>query len=128
MSGYGLSFLLVMGLSLFAWTFMVENLANVQHAARLPLALAAAFLILATYLYADMLMTYGPKTQGWAMIAFLTSTFHIGAVALAGLFWAVLGPNLARRFLDAPLIPLAGAVLGALACLYLSYTHSPPLA
>ncbi len=128
MSAYGVSFLVVIGLSLFAWTFMVENLRNVQNSARLPLVLAAAVLILATYLYAQMLGTYGPQTRGWAMIIFLTSTFHIGALALGGLLWAVLGPNLARRFLDRPLVPLAVALLSALACLFLSSTYSPPLA
>ena len=113
-----------MALSMFAWTFLFENVANPRRAARLPLGLVSIFIAFATYLYADMITTYGPPTQSWAMTALLTVTIHMAAIAVAGIFWTITGPSLARRFLNAPMALLTVAFVWAVACFALSYRYA----
>lgn len=125
MSSYGVSLLLTMGLGVFAWSYAFEALGNVRAAARLPLSLSAIFLILSTTAYASMLASYAPEGRGWAMIAFLTGTIQLGIIAVSGIFWAIVGQTLARKFLNAPSYLLGIALISALASLLISFYYPP---
>jgi len=125
MTPYGLSLLAVMATGFLPWSYLFEGLGKLRQGPTLPLCIAALTVALATYLYADMLVRFAPEGRGWPMLTFLTASIHVCAIALGGLLWTILGPGLARRFLNTPLALLLAALALALLALVLSLTFTP---
>lgn len=122
MTGYGWALLLTMGLGFLPWSYVFERGSTWRQGPHAPLIAAALFLGVSTFVYADMLVRFAPEGRGWGMIGFLTLSIQVGSIAVGGLLWSVLGPRLARRFLDAPSIFLTLALAAALLTLAFSLT------
>ena len=125
MTEYGWSLLLTMGLGFLPWSYLFERGRDWQKGPYAPLIIASLFVVLSTYLYADMLLRFGPEGRGAGMIAFLTVSIQVGSIAVGGLLWSVLGQRSARRFLDAPFILLTLSLAAALLTLFFSLNFTP---
>ena len=122
MTAYGWALLMTMGLGFFPWSYIFERSSTWYRGPHAPFIVAALFLGVSTYVYADMLTRFAPDGRGWGMISFLTLSIQVGSIAVGGLLWSVLGPRMARRFLDAPFIFLTLALAAALLALSFSFT------
>lgn len=127
MTPYGLSLIGLILASFLPWSYLLQAWGQRATIPRLPLALAWITLGVASYVYIDMLIRFAPEGRPVSLSLFWAASFHVGALALGGLAWALVGPRAAHGFLARPLPYLIGVLALALFTLILGLTFPPTL-